>query len=454
MNITALSHELTAIVGREHLLTAPADCAAYAVQGVTPALVVAPGSIDELAQVMTAAYAADAAVVPWGGGTRQAWGCPPTRLDLVIRTRRLNRVSTYKPDDVTIAVEAGITLAALDAILARHGHMLPVDVPLPQHSTLGGALATAADGPRCLGYGTLRDLLIGVQVVEATGQITRAGGLVVKNVSGYDMMKLYLGSFGSLALIVSASFKLIPRPQATATICCEFPNHATAFALVTMLHTSQLTPIAVELLAQTAGTGTDHQHGDLSTICTAFAASCSHGVVVLAEGLPAAVERHVRDVSRMAGEAGAQAVEIVEGAAQTDLWARLADLPQTAEVAPGEMVVRLACLPADLAAALHTATDLATQHGLGLFTAARALSGIAYLRLQSDPAHPGATAALQSWQREMLRRWPHLTILASDPAVKAPLAVWGTMPAGQALMARIKHEFDPRGMLNPGRFVV
>jgi glycolate oxidase FAD binding subunit len=453
MSVTTLSHELADIVGKHYLLNKPADCAKYTVQGVTPALVVTPGSIDELAPVMAAAHAAGATVVPWGGGTQQSWGYPPARLDLVVRTARLNRVSTYKPDDVTIAVEAGITLAALDTILGRHGHMLPVDVPLPKSATLGGVLATAVDGPRRLGYGTLRDLLIGIQVVEVTGRVSKAGGLVVKNVSGYDMMKLYLGSLGSLAIIVSAGFKLIPRAQAAATIGCRFATSDSAFALIDALHTGQLTPMAVELLAQT---GSTDQQGNsrLGHVAALFAEPACYGVLVPAEGLPAAVERHVRDVTRLAEQAGAEAVQTFADDAHADLWARVIDLPQTAEIAPGELVVRLTCLPGDLATALRDAGDIAAQHGLALLTVARALSGVAYFRLQANMADDRATAALQAWYQAMLRRRPHLTILAGAPTTKAGLSVWGGAPAGQAIMQRIKHAFDPEGRLNPGRFIV
>src|SRR5262245_20398935 len=198
-----LERQLAESVGSENLVTDSAACAAYAVSGLTPSLVAAPGSVEELAQVLAAAQEAGIAVVPWGGGTRQRMGRPLAASQgfLAVRTQRLARVVEYEPADLTISVEAGISMAKLSAVLAAEGQMLPVDVTLPGRSTLGGALATAADGPRRLGYGTLRDLLIGIRVAEATGRISKAGGRVVKNVSGFDLMKLYLGSLGTLAVV-------------------------------------------------------------------------------------------------------------------------------------------------------------------------------------------------------------------------------------------------------------
>lgn len=446
MDLTTLARQLTETIGAEHVSSTPDTCAAYALAGQTPDIVAAPGSVAELGQVMALASAHRAIVTPWGGGTRQAHGGMLARDAgrpwLVVRTRRLNRLVEYEPADLTIVVEAGMTPIELDALLRPHGQMLPVDAPLPERTTLGGMIATAADGPRRLGYGLLRDLLLGTSVVETSGRISKAGGAVVKNVSGYDMMKLYLGSYGTLAIVATASFKLIPRPRDAATIWCSFATQAAAFALVEALHTSQLAPAAVEYLA-----GAE----DLPA---------PRGLAVLAEGLQAAVERHVRDVSHLAHQAGAQDVQILRDEDSTRLWARIANLPQTADPAPNELVVRLSCLPSDLNQALQDAASLADRHGLALLVDARALSGVAYLRLHSAATANQAGTALRAWHQEMLVRWPYLAVLAcavvteEGRPLKEHLSPWGPEPAGYTLMQRIKHEFDPQGMLNPGRFVV
>lgn len=430
MSITELVRQLEAIVGVEHTLAAPDACANYRVQGRLPALVVAPGSREQLAQCVGMCHSARLPVVPWGGGTQQSWGWPPAaERFVVLQTQRLNRVLIYEPDDLTISVEAGITLAELDAALATNGQMLPLDAPLPARATVGGLLATASDGPRRLGYGTARDLLIGIGVVEATGRPSKAGGMVVKNVSGFDLMKLYGGSLGTLAIIVSANFKLLPRPRHAASVVCGFGQPAAAWALAEAIYASQLAPAAVEYLE-------------------GLAALAPYALAIRAEGLAAAVERHVRELTSLAAQHSPLVVQTLRDGEHAALWAMVNDLPQSVELAADELVLRLSCLPGDLARSLEDARTLAQRHGLALAIDARALSGLAYLRLR------GEQSALAAWHAALLAAWPQLVVLAGPPELRAKLPIWGHEGNNLALMRRIRQEFDPDGLLNPGRYLV
>ncbi|WP_322511764.1 FAD-binding oxidoreductase [Chloroflexus sp.] len=426
MNLAVLRADLAAIIGEQYVSEPAADRQIY---GRTPLLVVCPGSLEELAQTVARLAAEPVAIVPWGGGTKQTWGYPPSRPFVVVETSRLNRILDYTPDDLTISVEAGMTLGALSAALAANGQMLPLDGPLPAQATIGGLLATAMDGPRRLGYGSARDLLIGIRVVEATGRVSKAGGMVVKNVSGFDMMKLYLGSFGTLAMIASANFKLIPQPRAAASILCRAQTPAPLWKLVNAIAASQLVPVAVEYLEGLALAG------------------APFAVAVRSEGLPAAVERHVRDVSAFAQQAGASA-EPLRGADHEQLWAAINDVPQTATLAADDLVARVTCLPAELSNVLAAARAAAQRAHLPMQATARALNGVAYLRVR------GSTEALREWHAALLKAAPQTTLLATPSALLAELPAFGAQIANLDLMRRIKQEFDPNDLLNPGRFVV
>jgi glycolate oxidase FAD binding subunit len=423
----ALPSRLAAIVAEQHVAADPVVCALYAVQGIVPTCVVAPGSLAELSAVMQVAYERRAAVVPWGGGTQQNIGNPPARVDLLVRTERLNRVLIHEPDDLTISVEAGITLGGLRELTARHGQMLPLDPPLAGRATIGGLLATAADGPRRLGYGTLRELMIGITVVEASGRISRGGGMVVKNVSGFDMMKLYLGSLGTLAIIASANFKLLPIPRAAATLLCTFSDPVAAFAVIEALQRTQLTPTAAEYLNNAALQALDHS------------GNCA--LALRAEGLPLAVERHITELTLLTTRNGATNTQRLDHEDDAALWNRIADLPQATELAADEALLKLTTLPFEVERTVAQ-IELLAAHADALVTIqARTLNGVIYTRLR-----PVSTASLNTLLAELPGTQWVATALAGVPR-------WGAPPSGMDLMRRIKAEFDPAGMLNHGRYV-
>src|SRR5437763_1191827 len=175
------------------------------------ASVVEPGSVDEVATLLRDASRDGLAVIPRGGGTKLDWGRPPRRADLVLSTVRLDRVLEHAWGDMTATVEAGCTVARLQHALAEHGQRLACDPLWPERATIGGILAASDNGPLRARFGALRDLIIGVTLVLADGTVAKSGGKVVKNVAGYDLPKLATGSFGTLAVITQAVFRLHPR---------------------------------------------------------------------------------------------------------------------------------------------------------------------------------------------------------------------------------------------------
>ena len=425
----SLVSSLSAALGAEHCV---AGDGGLSVPGGRADAVVSPGTTEETAEVLRLAAAAGAVVVPWGGGTRQRMGGPLSPADrpvIALRTTRLNQVLDYTPEDMTISVGAGATMAEFAAAIAPNGQMFPVDVALPGRSTVGGALATAADGPRRLGYGTFRDLFLGVTIVEAGGRVAKAGGMTVKNVSGYDMMKLHLGALGSLGVIVSANFKLLPTPRAAATIACHFDALPGVLAMLDALHASKLVPSACELVSAEGGEG--------------------FGLCLMTEGLPQAVERHKRDVPKIAAQSGARDSQILEGDDHAALWARINDLPQAADLAPDELVFRGACLPSEMGATVDGVLAAAKANGATASFTARALNGVGYFRLRGEPA-----ALARAW-KSLAQAMPaaSFVVIGAGSPEAAP-DPWGRLPGGLDVMRRLKREFDPANLLNPGRFLV
>ncbi|MFM7680152.1 MAG: FAD-binding oxidoreductase [Roseiflexaceae bacterium] len=402
-------------------------CDAYMVHGVVPVRVAFPPDVQSAAHLMQHAAQQGWRVVAWGGGTQQLIGAPPQAIDLVVVMTHLNQVLHHEPNDLTIAVGAGMTLGALRRYLAQHGQMLPVDGALADTTTIGGMIATAADGPRRAMYGVLRDMMIGIEVIEVNGQRSRAGGMVVKNVSGFDMMKLYHGSFGTLALIVSANFKLVPIPPVAAGVLAVFPTLNDADAFVADVMASQLTPVTCELID--------------ATLLNALGVDGVWGVLLGCEGPQAAVDRHLAELPRRATQHHGTSHAYVADAYQRVLQV-ITDASQVAALAADELVIRWATLPGDVAALIARLPHIAAHHGGECVIHARASVGSGYVRVRGVDA-----AAHAAW----LAAVPEAVWVATHATLPR---YWHTPSGGADVMARIRAEFDPQRRLNPGRFVV
>src|SRR5262249_6053587 len=277
-----------------------------------PLPVVGPTDVAALSEVVRQA-AAGTAVYPLGGRTQLDLGLPPSKPGVAIDLTELDHVIDYAARDMTITVQAGITVGKLQTILSDENQQLPVDVPRPDLATLGGALATNASGPRRYGYGTLRDYVIGISVVNDEGQEVKAGGRVVKNVAGYDLMKLYVGSLGTLGIITQVTLKVKPRPGARALLGVPCPE-GRLDALLDLVHSSRTRPTAVTLVhpravAEIVG----------SDPAATLAAEGNWLVLVGFEDSAAAVEWQVLQLRREVGAVGTT-VPLSDAA-----WTTLAD---------------------------------------------------------------------------------------------------------------------------------
>ena len=407
----------------------------YRLDGLLPQLAVAPESVEQVRDVLAAANEAGIAVVPWGGGTQIGFGNLPEAFDLALDLRSLHEIVEYEPDDLTIAVQAGCTLAELNRKLGVHGEMLPVDAADPERATIGGLVASGFSGPRRMGYGSLRDLIIGITAVLPNGLVAKAGGMVVKNVTGFDMMRLYHGSLGALAVIVQVNLKVLPRPSAERTIVAHYPALEPAFAAVIAVRRSQLLPTAITLL-------------DAGAAAAAGAGGREWAVVLRCEAPPVAV---VRQVTRISDAISTQMVDldILDESGTEHIWARI-NWVLAAEPVEREIRVRIGSAPSDIPTVLAGIDSVAREHGLHVSRTVDCGSGLIYATLaaEGDGLEPlrGAWAALAVFGQ-------HAALLAIPEALKQETDVFGREPAGLEVMRSLKKQFDLSRVLNRGRFV-
>src|SRR5262249_5760211 len=245
----SLERELASIVGEQHVGPQELSAAQFEINGVAPAAVVSPGSADEIASILQLASSRGLVVAPAGGFTKQDIGGVPERVDILLSTGRMNTIAHYDPGDLTVGVNAGMPFAQAQARLEEHQQWLPLDGANLARATVGGLLATAAAGPLKHAFGGLRDFCIGVQFVTADGKVAKGGGNVVKNVAGYDLMKLMTGSYGSLAVITGANFKVFPKPRQMRTFVCAFGSRQDALGFRGTVLRSPLQPLCLEIIS-------------------------------------------------------------------------------------------------------------------------------------------------------------------------------------------------------------
>ena len=433
----SLLDKLRAVVGQAHVLTG-VELSRYVIEGRTPEAAVLPGSVDEVAAIVAHAMETGVPIVPWGGGSAIGVGAPPARAGLVLVLTRLDALVEHEPGDLTATAQAGITITALQPALRARGQWLSLDPPDAARATLGGVLAANASGPRRHLYGTARDLLIGVTVVTADGAVVRGGGKVVKNVAGYDLPKLFVGSFGTLGVIVEATVKLRPLPDAERLVAVRFERLQDAGAALRNLLGSDLIPNAVDLLDGPSA-GALGLPAAPATLAVGF------------DGLGEQVDWQVAELATVVVRCGG--AKPAPLAAET--WARLASASRDAFDTPAA-VMTLSVLPAVVAETMGHGAQTARKRGLMSAWCAHAGVGHLTATLCADAPRPDPApiaAVLEEWRAAARAGGGHASVTWAPLPVKSALPVWDEAGAAGRLMKRIKAQLDPNNLLNPGRFV-
>jgi glycolate oxidase FAD binding subunit len=428
-----LGRELAEAVAPGTIL--PGERAAAAIDGIMPRFVAAPTTVCGVSRVLALASAHGLAVVPTGAGARLGWGASPRRADIVLSLARLDRILAHEPADLTLSVECGVTLEALNTTLRPFGQFVPLDPARPHASTIGGLIATRAAGPYRARYGTMRDLLVGLTVVRGDGTVVKGGGRVVKNVTGYDIPKLHVGALGTLGVVVEAHLRLHPRPVEERSWVFAFTSVEAALEAALDIRDTAVVLSRCQLLNREAF----HALGE--------SAPPDAGLAVTIGSVPAAVLAQGAQVAEICARAGSAAIEVPHADAW---WRHVADVtcPQDEGAS---LAMRIVSRPTDVVKALR-AVEVACGGSGALRATADVASGV--LQATAASVEGRRVADVVARTRSALATLGGTCVVEhAPPGAKPGLDIWGDVGPAIEPMQRLKRELDPAGILNPGRYV-
>lgn len=396
----------------------------------------APATAAELSDLVARCNEAGRKLVIVGGDTLAGMGLPPEHADLRLETTALTSVAAYEPSDLTVGVQAGMPLQALANVLGAHRQFVPFDAPRPQFATVGGTLAAGWAGPRRHLYGRARDFVIGSIVVLADGTVARAGGMVVKNVSGYDLSRMYVGSFGTLGVLVQVNLKTLAAPRRARVFLARLPEKSRSRAMA-QLYNLPIRPAAAFWIDgfRQAVDGEDGDEGRL---------------FVLLEQSEEVLERATRELRSALGKAGVPETRVIDAGAR-ESFQRAVDA-YVATLGERSVTYRFDPFPSDAQAVAASVAAIASRFELRCESIADVMNGDVIVRI-SDLDMRAIGAKIEPFDDALHERHPRARVVASEHPHRASLRVWGEEPAAIDKMRALKKRFDPNRTLNPGRFV-
>lgn len=448
--IEKLILRLKEIVGEAHAVEDPDRLKAYSIDGKKPRVVVSPGTVDEVSKIVTYANEQNLTVIPAGNRTKMEMGGIPKKADILLSTLRLNRITDCDCDNLTLSVESGTRLEEVQKRLAQEGrgYFLPLDPPHTEKATLGGIVATNSSGPGRLLYGTARDLVIGTKAVFPNGDIVASGGKTVKNVSGYDMCKLLIGSYGTLGILCEITFKLLPLPEKTATLLLSYNTIKEAAQFGREILQSQYLPSSIEILNGMAAKKVKPSIGQSGECLMAI------GLEGVAEG----VDRQIAELSEKANNGGCLETAVLYSEAHSFFWKTIRDFSEgLIEEGSNFITFKSNFLISRCGEVMAGHERVAKESGMDCALVCHAGSGMLYSYVfegkgrQSRSHH--IVNLVKGFSLVATQNEGHLIVERSPTSLKKKIDVWGGPRGDYEIMRRLKREIDPKGILNPGRFV-
>ncbi len=448
-----LFSRLKEIVGEANILHDSDKLKAASVDGKRPKVIVFPETIDQVSRIVAYASQERLAIMPRGSGTKMGMGGVSKKMDIVLSTSRLHRVTDCDTDNLTLSVESGMTLNEVQKRLAGEGkgYFLPLDPPFTETATLGGIVATNSSGPRRYLYGTARDVMIGAKAVFPNGDIVISGGKTVKNVSGYDMCKLLIGSFGTLGILCEMTFKLLPLPEKEATLLIPFTSLDKADGFAHEIIQSQLLPASIEMLNAMAVRK--------MRFPVTLPSAGNYLVAIGLEGVTESIERQISEMTDRGKKHGALETATLDSEKHHDFWISIRDFSQgLMEDNPNIISLRSNVLISRLGEVFKSYENIARESDTDCALVCHSGNGILYTYVLPGRNWRSKTETVATLIGKLTSeavKWEgNLVVESSPPPVKKKVNVWGQPGSDYQVMRRLKEQIDPLGVLILGRFVV
>ncbi|MEW6375224.1 MAG: FAD-binding oxidoreductase [Thermodesulfobacteriota bacterium] len=447
-----LVSRLKEIAGEANLIKDPDKLKVYGLDGKKPKVVVSPGTIDEVSRIVGHAHQEHLSIIPRGNGTKMGMGGIPKKIDIVLSTNRLNRITDSDCENLTLSAESGITLIEVQKSLAKvgKGYFLPFDPPFTDKATLGGIVMTNSSGPKRLLYGTARDLIIGTKTVFPNGDIVVSGGKTVKNVSGYDICKLLIGSYGTLGILCEMTFKLLPLPEKEGTLLFSFARLEELDSFVREVRSSQLIPSSIEILNAIAVQKMKYP--------MSFPSNGNYLVAIGLEGVAESIDRQISEMSEMGKKHGVLEAVTLDSEKHQAFWIATRDFSDgLIQNYSNPISLKSNFVISKSGEMLGGYEEIAKGSGIECALICHAGNGILYSYLL---AGKNLRSKIESFVEligkltsEAVKNEGNLVVESSPLLIKKKVDVWGQHRDDYRIMHLLKKEIDPNGVLNIGRFV-